>query len=78
MCRSPSISGYVGAAARALLGRAARLIEGPNSLLTIETMETTRVQRSRRESHGARSRQTFKTITLNGGSLGSWVDEERS
>lgn len=71
MCRSPTYLAYVGAAARALLGRAARLIEGPNSLLTIETMETTRVQRSR-------SRQTFKTITLNGGSLGSWVDEERS
>lgn len=53
-----------------VLGRAARLIEGPEKPRDAYGSNT--LKRSHCE------RQSKETITLNGGSLGSWVDEERS
>lgn len=67
LCRSPPPPTGGGWRPARTLGRAARLIEGPTNLC----------QRPRKERK-KRLRTQTETITLNGGSLGSWVDEERS
>lgn len=70
-----------------MLGRAARLTEGPleppRALGTLspgvpETGGARYNTEKRSESVRYANAERIETITLNGGSLGSWVDEERS
>lgn len=66
-----AVASLAGGGGPRVLGRAGRLIEGSRFSISLFREETTMVERSV-------STQKLKTITLNGGSLGSWVDEERS
>lgn len=87
LCRSPRKRG----GGPRVLGRAARLTEGPLKprsgppLLSLshressERLAETGARYIRKRSESVRyANAERKTITLNGGSLGSWVDEERS
>lgn len=89
LCRSPRNRG----GGPRVLGRAARLIEGPPiapRFAPLATLGRTGAERARRGRVRERRRSITignlkascerrkETITLNGGSLGSWVDEERS
>lgn len=66
-----AVASLAGGGGPRVLGRAGRLIRRVTIFYLSFREETTMVERSV-------STQKLKTITLNGGSLGSWVDEERS
>lgn len=74
LCRSPRKRG----GGPRVLGRAARLIEGPHKAHMRRTREDESSLAQVVEMELPRSGKNVQTITLNGGSLGSWVDEERS
>lgn len=69
---SCAVAPFAGRRSARTLGRAARLIEGPETHLFWYFLK------DHVESERSVCERKRKTITLNGGSLGSWVDEERS